>query len=441
MRRVKIDTANLIAGMYVAQLDRPWLETPFLFQGFEIRDDSEIDLLKHYCRHVYIDVMRGSVSEEEIKKYTDRSGTEVALKTGQYKPKVAPRPTLKHHILSALSKIDPTGRIAHQLEGSRTYRIKTPIKREMPQAMAAYEVAMITMNNVLEHVREGRTVDVGQVQEAAGPIINSVLRNPGAMGWFVLLNKRDEYAYSHSIASSVWAVVLGRHLGFDHAALEMLALGGMLLDIGKACIPEALLRKTDKLTNVEKDLLARHVEYGLELVSDYPGIGREVLDMIGSHHERLDGSGYPDGLQGSDIHAYGRIAGLVDCYDAMTGNRPYAAAMSSYDAVCELNALAEVHFQKELVEQFVQALGMFPTGSIVELNSGEVGIVVEQNRVRRLRPKVMLVLSPDKQPLKKNPTVDLRKVSGDASKRNSRWILKGYESGAFGIDPGDYFIV
>ncbi len=440
MQRVKIDAANLIAGMFVAQLDRPWLETPFLFQGFEIRDDSEIDLLRHYCRHVYIDVTRGSIPVDDIEKLLNRAGSKVVLKVGQAKPKVATKPSLKHRILHVLSNIDPTGRITHRLDGSKTYRIKASLKREMPQAAEAYEVAMMTMNNVLEHVREGRAVDVAKVQEAVGPIISSVLRNPSAMGWFVLLKKRDEYAYSHSIAASVWAVVLGRHLGFDRAALEMLALGGMLLDIGKAQIPEGLLKKKDELTNVENDLLARHVEYGLELVNDYPGIGREVLDMIASHHERLDGSGYPKGLQGADIPIYGRIASLVDCYDAMTSDRPYANAMSSYDAVCELNALSDVHFQKELVEQFVQALGMFPTGSIVELNSGEVGIVVEQNHIRRLRPKIMVLLGVDKQPLKKNQTVDLRKVSGDERKQNAKWILRGYEPGAFGIDPGNYFV-
>jgi putative nucleotidyltransferase with HDIG domain len=260
------------------------------------------------------------------------------------------------------------------------------------------------------------------------------------MTWFVLLKKRDSYSYNHSIASSVWAAVLGRHLGFDRSSLDTLALGAMLLDVGKAQLPEELLHKEQPLTEEERALMQRHVGMGLEIVKETPGLPAEVMDMISSHHERLDGSGYPNGLAGTDIPVYGRIAGLIDCYDAMTTNRPYARAMSSYEAIRELNSLADVHFQKELVEQFVQALGMFPAGSIVELNSGEVGIVVEQNRVRRLRPKIMLVLDGDKKAVKKHKTVDLRSIPSDTRAKNSRWILEGHEPGAFGIDPAHYFI-
>jgi HD-GYP domain-containing protein (c-di-GMP phosphodiesterase class II) len=440
MQRVKVDTADLKAGMYVAQLDRPWLETPFLFQGFEVREDSEIDQLRHYCRHLYIDITRSSISSKEIDKLLKGSGQVPALTLDKPRQRVASRVSVWKRLLAWFSHFDPTGILAHQLEGAKTYRVKTSLKKEVPEAASAYDGALGAMNGVLEHVREGRTVDVEKVKAAVAPMIESVLRNPGAITWFTLLKKRDEYTYNHSIASSVWATVLGRHLGFDRSALDTLALGGMLLDIGKAKLPEDLLQKQGKLSDAEYDLLRQHVDYGMDLVKSYPGIGREVLDMVSSHHERMDGSGYPAGLSGSDIPVYGRIAGLVDCYDAMTSKRPYAKAVSPYQAICDLNAMAGVHFQKELVEQFVQALGMFPTGSLVELNSGEVGIVIAQNRVRRLRPKVMLVMDADKQPMTKHVTLDLRRISGDARKSGAQWILKGLDPGSFGIDPADYFI-
>ena len=182
-----------------------------------------------------------------------------------------------------------------------------------------------------------------------------------------------------------------------------------------------------------------HVDYGVRLARKTPGISEEVIDMIRSHHERHDGSGYPQGIAGSEIPVYGRIAGLVDCFDAMISPRPYAKAKSAYDAVRELNMLAGNEFQRELVEQFIQALGMFPTGTMVGLNSGEVGVVIEQNRIRRLRPKLQIVLDENQKPLDGAMIIDLHKLPSDENNRRSRWIVKGYEPGAFDLDPDDLF--
>lgn len=438
--RVKVDTADLDLGMYVAQLDRSWLETPFLFQGFEVRDATEIDQLRHYCRHVYVDVVRSSMSADEIEARIKAVGDPAALTTEQRR-QPDPKPTsLVRRVADKLARVDPTGTLDARLTGVRRYKTRVNTRKEAPQAAASYGSAVRVINTVLDQVRDGRAVDVETVREAVGPMIDSVLRNPDAMSWFVTLQKRDDYTYHHSIASSVWAVVLGRHLGFDRRSLDKLAIGGMLLDVGKARISAELLTKPGRLSQHEVDLMCQHVDFGLDMVRSSPGISRDILDMISSHHERHDGSGYPNGLAGADIPVYGRIAGIVDCYDAMVSTRPYAEARSSYDAIRELNKLADAQFQRELVEQFVQALGMFPTGSLVELNTGEVGIVIEQNRVRRLRPKVMLLLDTHKQPITRHVTLDLRKLSGDAINPKARWIDQGHEPGAFGIDPQDYFM-
>jgi HD-GYP domain-containing protein (c-di-GMP phosphodiesterase class II) len=445
--RIKIDAASLVPGMYVAQLDRPWLETPFLFQGFEVREVADINQLRYYCQHVYVDPARGSLGAKEIEARLQSKNDVAELKVLQENGgrrgnlvSQAPPLSLARRVAHFFAKLDPSGTMNDRMSGVRTYRNRTSIKQEAPQAKAAYRAAVQTVNTLLEHVQAGRGVDLESVQNAVSPVIDSVMRNPDAMVWLVGLQKRDEYSYHHSIASSVWAVVLGRHLGFDARSLETLAIGGMLLDVGKARLPEDLLLKEGNLSKYEVNLLRQHVDYSMDMVSKTAGIGREVLDMIEYHHERYDGTGYPKGLSGADIPVYGRISGLVDCYDAMITARVYAPAMSTYDAICELNSQAGVLFQRELVEQFVQAMGMFPTGSLVELNSGEVGIVVEQNRVRRLRPKVMLLLDHEKQPLRKQKTVDLRKFPGDARNAKSRWIVQGHEAGAFGIDPKDYFM-
>ncbi len=440
-KRIKIDAGDLAQGMFVAQLDRPWLETPFLFQGFEIREDSEIDQLRHYCQHVYVDLKRSSMTEVEIDNHR-RKPDDPALVVfeAQNRPH-KPKPVgLIRRLAKRFAKLDPTGTMTQKLDGVNTYRNKTSTRKESPRASASYTGAVKIMNDVLAQVREGRAVDVETVRTAVTPMIDSVLRNPDAMSWFVTLQKRDDYSYHHSIATSVWAVVLGRHLGFDRHSLDKLAIGGMLLDIGKTRLPEELLNKPERLSAHESDLMCQHVGFSLDMVRSSSGISRDILDMIESHHERYDGSGYPRGLTGAEIPVYGRIAGIVDCYDAMVTPRPYQPARSSYDAVRELNQLAGKLFQKELVEQFVQALGMFPTGSLVELSTGEVGIVVEQNRVRRLRPKVMLLLDDCKEPITKHRTIDLRKLSSDTNSAKAVWIIHGLEPGAFGLDPQDYFM-
>ncbi len=436
--RTKVETADLQLGMYVAQLDRPWLETPFLFQGFEIRELSELRLLRKFCQHVYIDVAQGSLPQDKLAQALKPKPQDITF-TRQRAVQSHPR-TLAGRLMRVITRFDSTGRIAALFGAQRAYRNQVPTQVEAPQAIRAYDSAIAAMTEVLAHLRSGAGIDVEQVEKAVTPLIDSVLRNQDAMAWLVYLRKRDEYAYQHSIATSVWAVILGRQLGFDRAGLDTLAMGGMLLDVGKAKLPVEVTQRPGALSEAEHQLMQRHVPLGLQMIKLTPGINADVLAMVEGHHERADGSGYPKGLKGADVPVYARIAGLIDCYDAMTSHRPWARAKSAYDAIRELNGLAGLQFQKEMVEQFVQAMGMFPTGSVVELNSGEIGIVIEQNRVRRLRPKVMLVLDAEKKPLAEYRTIDLRRCESDENQPGAVWIVRGLEAGAFGLDPKNYFM-
>jgi HD-GYP domain-containing protein (c-di-GMP phosphodiesterase class II) len=186
--------------------------------------------------------------------------------------------------------------------------------------------------------------------------------------------------------------------------------------------------------------MRRHVEYGVEIVGKIKGIDARVIDMVAGHHERYNGTGYPNGISGTDLPVFARIAGIVDAYDAMTTPRPYADTVSTYDAIRQLQNLSGVEYPEEVVEQFVQAIGVFPVGTIVELNTGEVGIVIAQNRVRRLRPKVMLVLDADKNQLRDFRIVDLRNQLADATGNTSIWIEQGLAPGDYGLDPSEYYL-
>ncbi|MDH3511620.1 MAG: HD-GYP domain-containing protein [Gammaproteobacteria bacterium] len=440
--RIKVHTMNVQQGMYVAQLDRSWLETPFLFQGFEIHEEREIGLLRKFCKHVYVDVERST-----LEKNTILAAHQAAKSAGdpfngtQPPPVIASEPiTIPQKLIRAIGHLDPTGIVMERLNRPRQYKNLVTTAKEAPRAADAYATATAQLHSVVDCIKQGIGITVETIEEAVTPMIDSVLRNQNAMAWLVYLRKQDEYAYNHAVATSVWAVIMGRHLGFDRHGLKTMAMGGILLDVGKTKIPDSIIQKATGLTQEESAIMEMHVKHGVEIARQIPGINDDVLAMIECHHERHDGSGYPEGLVGADIPVYGRIAGVADCYDAMISDQPHQAARSSYDAIRQLNFMIGTKFQKQLIEQFVQALGMFPTGSLVELNTGEVAIVIEQNRVRRLRPKVMLVLDRDKNIRRSSKMLDLQKVPVDEGLPKARWITHGHEAGAFGIDPNDYFL-
>jgi HD-GYP domain-containing protein (c-di-GMP phosphodiesterase class II) len=235
------------------------------------------------------------------------------------------------------------------------------------------------------------------------------------------------------LRSSVYASVLGRQLGLPANDLYSLAIGGLLFDIGKLRLDDSILNADRRLTAEEMAIMQRHVETGLDLLKRSGLTEADIIDIIANHHERLDGSGYPQGLGGNLIPAFGRIAGVVDCYNAMTGSRRYASTRSPAEAINQLYKLKGVHFHTDLIEEFIHAIGVYPVGALVELSTGEVAIVVAQSRARRLRPTVLVLLDGTKNPTRGGQYIVLEETthSDDGSKLD---IVKNLEPNAFGID-------
>jgi len=373
MSQRKVDVSDLELGMYVVELDRPWLETPFLFQGFPILSEEELRELQRCCLYVYID------EEQSI-------------------------PLKPHHFESA-----PHGRPVQRFETRRLNRKvserkpppshnRTELRHEMPRAREVYHQAKHYINTIFDELRLGESVDMELARRLADKTVESITNNENAMVWLTLLKEKDEYTSYHSINVCVLSVLFGRHLGLTEGELKVLGLGALLHDIGKMRVPATILNKSSRLEPSEKALMRKHPEYGQAMLSESDRIPPQALDIIYSHHERIDGSGYPQGLKGEQLGLFPMLVSIVDVYDAMTSDRAYHMRISPHEALNVMYGWAASHFDGGLLEEFIRCLGIYPIGSIVELNSGEVGVVLTVNRKHHLLPSLLLVRDKRKVP-------------------------------------------
>ena len=397
MLEKKIDISELKEGMYVSRLDRPWVETPFLFQGFLVRSVEEIERTKQYCKFVYIDVERGRGAD----RYLNDDDDYIDIKT------LDPKKVKVENILSSARK-------KHQ-------KVTDEIIR------------------VMDHLREGKLPSISVLVHEVMDMVESMLVNTDAFLLLTKLKNKDNYTYTHLISASILATALGKEIGLKVDELQILALGCMLFDIGKIKLPKELILKTTPLSEDEQRLVHEHVKHSVEMLTRIKNIPEAVIDIARDHHERFNGSGYPHGKQARQIPLYAQIAGIVDCYDAMTSERYFKGAYSHDQAVRDLYARADVDFHRDFIEQFVQCLGIYPSGSIVELSTGEVGIVLQQNRIRRLRPRVMIILNRNKESNNYYPVVDLMTETVSKSGKPLS-INRTLDPGSYGITPEKFYL-
>ena len=413
-QEVRVNVLGLNLGMFVCRLDRPWLDSPFALQGFLIREHQQLKLLQSSCRYVYVDVASGESPDLRFVEHDMTPLFESARALDE---------------LNALRRTDWTG--------------EADMRSEMPHATVAMDAVQVHLDRLMEDLRQGRELNLAQLNRGVEAMVDSITRNPAAIGWLREIRRADNYSYHHALACSVWAASFGRHLGLEREDLYEFALAGLLFDVGKSRLPPALLAKEGALDGDERAVVRQHVEIGLDMLRGTPGVTPRILGMVATHHERHDGSGYPAGLAGFRIPMGGRILGLVDTYDALTSVRSHAAALSPHEAVSELYQMRGTLFQSELVEQFIQTCGIYPTGSLVELSDGQVGVVTSVHSLKRLRPSVLLLLDANHQPLPEFVTVDLGQMAGNSAlpdQAQGLMIRRGLPAGAFGIDPSELFL-
>lgn len=359
--------------MYVRELDRPWLETPFILQGFPIRTIEDIEEIAKHCQWVVVEV-----GEEAWQPAQER-------------------------VLQA-----------ERMQRTQTHTPSTPRKDELRNAQSAHANARALTRSFMDDVRLGRAIDIKEVKATVSECVRSVLRNPDALLWMSKLRDKDSYTSEHSLNVGLLAIAFGRHLGASEEDLNKLGMAGMLHDVGKMQTPQAVLLKEGRLDDDEFNLMKMHAQQGRDILLSHRNIYHGAIDVAYGHHENLDGSGYPRGIKSSGITDFTRIVALCDVYDAITSDRVYKKGASSLNALKIIQDQTGKKFDARLAQEFIECIGLYPPGSIVELHNGETGIVISTNHRHRHLPKVMIVRDAQKQPCQER-VLNLEKAAASGS--------------------------
>src|SRR5262245_38649213 len=297
----------------------------------------------------------------------------------------------------------------------------------------------VVVKDMFETLQAGKALDAPRVKEAVTSMTDSVVRNPDAMLLLAKMKEKGGHTLDRAMGVSIYMITFGRFLQLPREQLDLLGMVGLLQDIGKTRVPEDVLNKKEPLSKVELAVARSHVSHSVDILKETNGLPPELPGLAALHHERYDGSGYLNGLKGVEIGLFGSIAGLVDCFDALTHPRPYAEALAPSNALSMLYNWRDTRFDRPLVEQFIQCIGIYPVGALVELNSGDIGIVIAQNMVRRLQPRVMVVI--DAKGNRLNPQLILDLARDPMKDKETPYRIKRtLEKGSVAIDSSEFFL-
>ena len=376
----KIRVEQLQPGMHIHDMNCDWTEHPFLRGSLKVKNDKEIEkIVSHGIREVYIDTDKGldaadAPTESEVRAELDHQLIEIAQ---QAKP------------VESASLHD-----------------------ELAKSRKVHSEANKIVHNIMQDVRIGKQIELEQVDPIVEQMTRSIFRNKDALLSLCRIKQKDDYTFLHSVSIGALLISFARALDFDRSVIQLLGVGGMLHDIGKMKVPDEILNKPGKLTDQEFDTMKSHVVHSRDILSQTPGIAQISLDVAAQHHERFDGTGYPLGLKGPEMSIYGQMASIVDVYDAITSDRCYHKGMEPTVALRKLFEWSKFHFNPELVHAFVRTIGIYPVGTLVMLESGKIGIVVEQHENNLAQPLVRIVFNARKGYYLAPEDIDLSKPLG-----------------------------
>lgn len=473
---ITIPVTDLCEGMFVAELDSGWAGTPFLMQGVLVQSTDEIDTLKKYAQHVTVDPGRskpqsligykdtdlfepqtefdfGSSAKTQVpslleyqQRIEERDGNRATRRQriavwwrqlqfdwfpksgglfGRSKPKIIPASRRPSYVPEEFSLV--------------TYGQPEPTNLALSHAINACDSTEGVLEQLVKDLAAHRAIDIADLKTASNTLADNMILRPSTMLWAAKMRDKSDRMYHHGLGVAIYLTALGRQLGFQREQLADLANIGLLLDLGKLQLDRAILDKPAKLDSHEVDAMELHVQHGVDMLNQGGMSSPLVLRAIAEHHERIDGTGYPAGLRGEEITIFSKMAAIADAYTAMINPRPYAPAYTPHDAMRYLFAEVDTRWYGPLVEQFVQSIGIFPVGSLIELSTGEVAIVVQHNQYRRLEPLVLILTDISKQELRIPRELDMLKHNFTYAPNVIR-IVAGLPDGAFGITMKDYYL-
>jgi HD-GYP domain-containing protein (c-di-GMP phosphodiesterase class II) len=401
VEKTRIHVRELKPGMFVCELDCPWEQTNFLFQGFVLQNQADIEAVQAQCQYVYIDVSK--------------------------QINIIQQPKVRDSMVYSSDWIDQ----------------RQPPKRTSNFEDEIYNAAKIHKNtstivkSFMQEVALGNTVNVELAKKAVSECVNSILKSPDAMIWLTQLKKRDEHTSQHSMNVCILSISLGRQLNLPVEELNHIGLCGMMHDMGKMRIPLQVLNKPGRLTDEELKIMQSHTTLGWKLLMSSNNMFGGAIDVAYTHHERLDGKGYPRGLKADGIGFYARIVAIADTYDAITSDRIYQRGRTHLEAIGIMTKEVDTHLDANLTIKFIECLGIYPPGNLVEMSNGEVAVVIESHPQHKLIPKVIFLLDEQKKP--QHPRlIDLAQMSLDRSGQPYK-IKRMVRAEDYGIDLKDFY--
>ncbi|MCL6584747.1 MAG: HD-GYP domain-containing protein [bacterium] len=374
----KLSIAEVKIGMYVHSLDISWFKHPFLRNSFIISSEEDLaKLQKCGATYVYVDTERGLYNFE--------------TRNQDYGRDLVSKWRLKGIDEGECAKLQDI----------------VPRQEELKTSRKIYYQTRKILEDAYHRAAKGKPINWNEIFKVADAAVESVFRNKDAFLSLGMIKNYDAYTFYHSLNVSCLCITVGRYLFFDKEDLIALGVGALLHDIGKVRIPEKIINKLGRLTEEEFSIIKKHPEYSQEILSRCPHIRWDSVHLAYQHHERFDGSGYPLGLKGFRINQFALIAAVADVFDALTSDRPYRSAMSPAVAIAKMLEQGERDFCFSYLLKFIQCLGIYPIGTVVELDSRQIGIVTEINHLNLERPTILALYDSQYRRLKEPQVIDL----------------------------------
>ncbi|WP_278350987.1 HD-GYP domain-containing protein [Marinobacter nauticus] len=356
----RIPISALKVGMYITDLNNDWIPHNTQRKKGVIKREETIEKIRRMgVQYVYIDVSRGAdCQDSEPAAEVDRRNETALQNAGALKPGYAP---------------------------------KAPLAEEIVIAQRVHSQAQNLVGSFMNNVKIGGAIDVAPIHQLADELQNSVLRNANALSCLGRIREKDNYLLEHSVNLSVLMSLFGSYRKLAADILHQTIVGALLHDLGKILTPDEILHKPGRLTAEEFEVMKLHARHSRDILASTEGIGEITVITAAQHHEKLDGSGYPEGLKGDEITEYGRMVAITDVYDAITADRVYHKGLTPTQGLKKLLEWSGDHLDPTLVKQFIRCVGLYPIGSLVLLESGKLGVVIETNESDQRLPVVRVM--------------------------------------------------